>query len=74
LAGVADPEPPGWADAELIGVGAREVPEDQDVAGLTNELGDSEAGAEGDELGPAGRLPPTAGAVAGLPAAACGVT
>ncbi len=53
LVGRADPELPGWTDAELIGVGAREVPEDHAAAGLTNEFGDSEAGGEGDALGPA---------------------
>jgi hypothetical protein len=73
LVGGADLELPGWTDTELIDVGAREVAEDQDVAGLTNELGDSEAGAAGDALGPACGFVPTAGAVARLPAADCGL-
>jgi len=45
------------------------------VAGLTNELGDSEAGAEGDAPGDAGKIPgAVAVALAVLPAAACGWT
>jgi hypothetical protein len=69
--GLADPEPPGWTGAELIGVGARVVP--VNAAGLMNELGDSEAVAEGDAPGAAGKIPGTV-ADAVLPAAACGWT
>jgi hypothetical protein len=75
LPGLADPELPGWTGAELIGVGARVVP--VSAAGLMNELGDSEAGAEGNAPGAAGRVPgavAVAFAFAVLPAAACGWT
>jgi hypothetical protein len=77
LVGLADPEPEpvGWpepAGAELscvgpIGVGARDVLE---LAGLRNALGDTDF--EGDALGSADGPDARAGAVAGLPAAACG--
>jgi hypothetical protein len=74
LVGVADPdpEPAGWpgaelVGAELIGVGASDV---LALAGLRNALGDTDF--EGDALGPADGPDPRAGAVAGLPAAACG--
>lgn len=69
--GGADPELPGWTGDELIGVGARVVP--VNAAGLMNELGDSEAGTEGDAPGAAGKVPGTV-ADAVLPAAACGWT
>jgi hypothetical protein len=73
LVGWPDPEPPVWIDTELIGVGARVVP--VNAAGLMNELGDSEAGAEGDVPGAAGKVPgAVAVAFAVLPAAACGWT
>ena len=74
-----DPEPPGCAGAELagtvpgcvalIGVGASDVL-NLEAGGLRNELGDRDA--LGDALAPAGASAPRAGAVAGLPADACG--
>jgi hypothetical protein len=82
LPGFPDPGPPGWTGAELIGVGARLVP--VNAAGLMNELGDSETGAEGDPADApdgadapdaAGKVPgAVAFAFAALPAAACGWT
>jgi hypothetical protein len=69
--GLADPELPGWTGVELTGVGARDVP--VNVAGLKYELGDSEAGAEGDAAGAAGEVA-GAVAVAELAAAARGWT
>jgi len=74
LVGAADPdpEPAGWpgaelVGAELIGVGASDV---LALAGLRNALGDRDF--EGDGLGAADGPDPRAGAIAGLPAAACG--
>jgi hypothetical protein len=74
-----DPEPPGCAGAELagtvpvgvalIGVGASDVL-NLEPGGLRNALGDRDA--LGDALEPAGKAAPRAGAVAGLPADACG--
>ena len=74
-----DPDPAGCADAELagtvpgcvalIGVGASDVL-NLEAGGLRKELGDR--GALGDALAPAGVSAPRAGAVAGLPADACG--
>jgi len=74
-----DPEPPGCAGAELagtvpscvalIGVGASDVL-NLDAGGLRNVLGDRDA--LGEALAPAGASAPRAGAVAGLPADACG--
>jgi len=74
-----DPEPPGCAGAELagtepgcvvlIGVGASDVL-NLEAGGLRNVLGDRDA--LGDALAPAGASAPRAGAVAGLPADACG--
>jgi hypothetical protein len=74
-----DPEPPGCAGAELagtepgcvalIGVGASDVL-NLEAGGLRNVLGDRDA--LGDALAPACASAPRAGAVAGLPADACG--
>ena len=74
-----DPEPPGCAGAELagtvpscvalIGVGASDVL-NLEAGGLRNVLGDRDA--LGEALAPAGASAPRAGAVAGLPADACG--
>jgi hypothetical protein len=73
LVGLADPDPDpaGWPGAELvgelIGVGARDVLE---LGGLRNALGDTDF--EGDALAAADGPDPRTGAVAELPAAACG--
>jgi hypothetical protein len=74
-----DPEPPGCVGAELavaepggvalIGVGASDVL-NLEPGGLRNALGDRDA--LGDALEPTGKAAPRAGAVAGLPADACG--
>ena len=74
-----DPEPPGCAGAELagtepgcvalIGVGASDVL-NLEPGGLRNALGDRDA--LGDAPDPARAAAPRAGAVAGLPADACG--
>jgi hypothetical protein len=79
LVGWPDPEPPGCAGAELagaepgcvalIGVGARDVL-NLEPGGLRNALGDRDA--LGDAPDPARAAAPRAGAVAGLPADACG--
>jgi hypothetical protein len=77
-----DPEPPGWPGAELagpepgcveligvIGVGPRDAL-NLEPGGLRNALGDKEA--DGDALGPPDGPAARAGAVALVPAAACG--